>query len=142
MPRFYGVPKASGGAVVANVRIVGIPEAIRALTGKDAEAKLSLGALNRTAALAIEAKAKAYCPVITGNLQSSIHSEKMGVYDWEVVASSLEGDIAEKNWYEYAVFVENGTSAMAPRYFMRRAYEEVQPTVALGLAAIARRISV
>lgn len=142
MARLLGVPKQGGsGSVSANIRIIGIPEAIRKMTGKLAETKLSLGALNRNAAEHMKNLAVDFCPVVTGNLKSGIHVEKQGVYDWLVVASSMDGGVAEKNWYEYAGFVENGTSAMAPRFFMRRAYNETQPMVAVGLAAIARRIS-
>lgn len=137
---FAGKKGTGGGAVFSNVQIIGIPEAIRKLTGKAAYAKLQLGLLNRGAAEHMKNLAVEYCPYVTGNLKSGIKVEKNGSFDWTVSASSMEGTVGEKNWYEYAHFVENGTSKMAPRFFMQRAWVETRPLVDVELALLAKRI--
>lgn len=144
MARFVGVPKqtGTGGGVVSGARIIGVPQAINKLVGVERAARVQLGALASNAAKNIEIQAQNYCPVITGNLKSSIESHQVAPYTWEVTASSLNGDVPEKNGKEYAGFVENGTSQMSPRYFMRRAYNDVQPLVNAEIKAMAARISV
>lgn len=142
MAKFIGVPTQRGGAVVSGARIVGIPQAINKLVNTERAARVQLGALASNAAKNMENQAREHCPVITGNLRSSIKSYQVAPYSWEVTASSREGDVPEKNGKEYAGFVENGTSKMSPRYFMRSAYNDVQPLVNAEIKAMAARISV
>ncbi len=143
MPRFVGVPKQLGtaGGVRSGVQILGIPEAVAKLVSADKVVRLHLGELVADAALNMEREAKDNIHSITGNLKSGTFAQKVGSYSWEVVSSSLAGDNPDKNGKEYAGFVENGTSKMAPRYYMRNAYNEVQPLVNARLRVLAARIS-
>jgi HK97 gp10 family phage protein len=96
----------------------------------------------------VQQRAKDYVPIITGNLQSGILIAKGGRYDWEVTASSLDGDggqvrsdgSAAKNSYEYADFVEFGTSKMAPRRFMSRAFSDGRIVANAKLVQLAREL--
>ena len=106
----------TGGGVRSGIQIVGIPEAIAKLTTADKVIRLELGQLAADAALNMEREAKNNINSITGNLESGTYAQKVGSYTWEVISSSLEGDNPEKNGKQYAGFVENGTSNMAPRY--------------------------
>jgi HK97 gp10 family phage protein len=143
MARIIGVPKQLGGRVVSNVRILGVKEALVKLKLVSSTARLELGLLNAGAAKHMENLAKEYVPVITGNLRSSIHSAKLGPYNWEVIAASTEGTDPSgegKNQKEYAGFVEFGTSKMAPRFFMNRAYQDTRAIAVADLKLIAARI--
>lgn len=155
MARVYGVPKAAPGlggrrmgtggghAVGSNVRVVGVQEALIKLGLVNKVARIHLGMLSRVTAQSVEERAKQYVPVETGNLKSGISSHQVGPYTWQVIASSLEGaDPAGvgKNSYEYAGFVEFGTSKMAPRRFMTQAWNETTPEVRVGLQWIAREL--
>jgi HK97 gp10 family phage protein len=142
MARFIGVPKQLGsrGAVGANVRVIGVPEALIKLGLVNKIARIELGFLAHASGKAMEGRTAFYCPVITGNLRSSIKLTHTGPYSWFVSVASREGDVASKNDKEYAGFVEFGTSRMAPRFFMRRAYEETRVEAVVGLSIIARRL--
>jgi HK97 gp10 family phage protein len=88
----------------------------------------------------MEELAKEYVPTISGNLQSGIKSSKVAPYTYDVSASSLEGGVPEKNTKEYAGYVEFGTSKMAPRYFMTRAWRDTYPLAAAELRILAAKI--
>lgn len=144
MARFYGVPKSAGagGGVVSNVRIVGIPQLIAKLNLVANIARLEMGLTCSGAAHHMEALAKAKVPVVTGNLQSGIKTTKgAGPYNYEVSASSLEGNVAGKNTKEYAGYVEFGWSGHpTPEHFMTSAYEETRPIVYSDLQIIAAKL--
>jgi len=140
MARFIGLPHQTGRSVTANTRVLGVPAAVAKLRGTDAYVRLQLGLLVRNAALGVQAAAKAEVPVETGNLQSGIGVQQIGSYNWQVTASSLDGDNAEKNTKEYAGFVEYGRKGMAGRFFMTQAYQQVRPAVAARLQLLARQI--
>ena len=145
MARVIGLPHNLGtaGGVLSQVKVLGVSEAIAKLAAVDAKVKFELGALMYQTARSMGARAKENCPVITGNLKSSIKVQKAGPYSWEVSASSLDGTDPGgdgKNTYEYADFVEFGTSKMFGRHFMEQAYHDVLPVAQAGVAAIAARI--
>lgn len=139
MVQFRGTPKRGNG-VTSGVKVIGVPQALAKLKGVESVVRLDLGLLMLGAAKHMEERAKEYAPVITGNLRSGIQSKKIGSYTYEVTASTEEGEIQSKNYYEYADFVEFGTAHMEGRFFMTRAFQEVKPLVALELVGIARKL--
>lgn len=151
MARFIGLPKSintatlgrggGSGAIRSQVRILGIPQAIAKLRGVDSVVRLDLGLIMKGAAEFVEKRAKGYVPKITHNLESGIKTRKVASYSYDVTASSRDGDKTSKNWYEYAPFVEKGTSHMAGRFFMARAYEDVKPVVNAELAVLANKLT-
>lgn len=62
--------------------------------------------------LAIEADAKKLCPVRTGNLMRSIHTEK------------TDDEVSVGTPVEYAPFVEFGTSKMEAQPYLQPAFEK------------------
>jgi HK97 gp10 family phage protein len=144
MARLYGVAKQTGvgGGVLSNVRVVGVEQLIAKLNLVANVARLELGLMTKGAAEHMENLAKANVPVETGNLQSGIKTTKgAGPYQWEVSASSLDGNIGEKNQKEYAGYVEFGWSGHpAPEHFMTNAYEETMPIVYSDLKIIASKL--
>jgi HK97 gp10 family phage protein len=140
MALIRGLPKQTGGAVAGNVRVLGVQQAIAKLESVKRFAQLELGFTVTATAAIMETRAKEYVPVITGNLKSSIKTERVGPYDSVVTASSLEGNVEEKNDKEYAGFVEFGTSKMAGRFFMTKAWRESYPYAVGQLQALAARI--
>lgn len=79
----------------------------------------------RKTAYDIERDAKAFCPVDTGNLRSSISTESRGLY-------AEIGPTAD-----YAAYVEEGTSLMAPRAYMGPAYDRHAGELVTALEYIA-----
>ena len=142
MARVIGVPAQIGsrGFVSANVRVVGVRQALARLGLVSKVARLELGLLAAGAASMVHQRAQFYCPVITGNLKSSIKLMKLASYTYQVTAASTEGNNPNKNDKEYAGFVEFGTSRMAPRFFMRRAYQDMVPVAASDLRLIAAKL--
>ena len=69
----------------------------------------------RAGSLLIENDAKGYSPVRTGNNRRSIHSD---VVDGGSVISAKIGPSTD-----YGIYLEFGTRRMAPRPFMRPAFE-------------------
>lgn len=63
--------------------------------------------------------ARANAPVDTGNLRAGIHGST------DVSHIRVVGEVVSSA--EYSVYVENGTSRMAPQPFMRPAQEAVTP---------------
>jgi len=152
MARFIGLPHRTGagvlgktggsGAITAKVRILGVTQALAKLRGVDSVARLNLGLMMKGAAEFIEKRAKENLAPhhVTGNLESGIKTQKVASYSYNVTASSRDGDVQDKNWYEYAPFVEEGTSHMPGVHFMARAYEDVKPLVAVELKAMASKL--
>ena len=79
----------------------------------------------RKVAMDTQADAQAFVPVDTGNLRSSINTTTQGLRA-EVAATA-----------EYAGFVENGTSRMAPRPYMGPATERNTPVFREAMARLA-----
>lgn len=132
-----------GGGVLgsrAGVRVLGLPEAVAKLRGVDSVVRLELGLTMARAAKFMQATAQSLAPYETGNLKSGIKTNKMGPYEHDVTASSLDGTNDEKNGKEYAGFVENGTSVMEGSYFMTRAFDHTVPIVQAEIYALARKI--
>lgn len=140
MTSFSGRPSQTGLSVTSAVKVLGVPEVLAKLRGAQSVSRLELGKLNMNLALHMRSKAVDNIHSITGNLAQGTKVVKIGFYSWEVTSSSLEGGVSEKNQKEYAGFVENGTSRMAPRYYMRRAWQGVQPEAAAGLYRIGKLI--
>jgi HK97 gp10 family phage protein len=72
----------------------------------------------------IEADAKAYCPVDTGNLRGSISA------DYGVLSAEI-GPTAE-----YGIWVEGGTARMAPQPYMGPAFDRREPEFVAAIAAL------
>jgi len=142
MARFIGKPSSSAAGVASKVRVLGLPQALAKLKGVDSVVRLDLGLAMKGAAEFMERKAKENLAPhrVTGNLEQGIKTQKVASYSYNVTASSMDGSVAEKNWYEYADFVEEGTSFMEGVHFMRDAYEDVKPLIAIELQAIARKL--
>lgn len=73
-------------------------------------------------------EAQAFCPVDTGNLRSSI--------DFTVIG--LTGEFGARA--EYADYVENGTSVMAPQAFVGPAFDRQQPIFATAVESLADEV--
>jgi HK97 gp10 family phage protein len=74
------------------------------------------GAVVRKAALDIEANAKSFSPVDTGNLKNSISASELNALMWIV------GTVVE-----YGIHQEYGTVNQSGQAFMRPAVERVRP---------------
>lgn len=135
-----GVP--GGHGVVSNVRVFGVEECLIKLGLVNKVARIHLGYLAHASAenVAERARENIYKPGNTGNLASGTKAEQEGPYMWTVTSSSMEGDVAEKNSYEYASYVEFGTSTTGTDYpsfaYMTRAYNETLPEVVAALKII------
>lgn len=125
---------------IISYKVIGAPELIAKFRAINQIAARDLGLIMFRSAQFMVKTAIANCPVITGNLASSIKAGKLGVYSWEVTASSLEGNIPEKNTKEYANFVEEGTSKMAGRWFMKRAFAATEPFTNSQVAILAAKL--
>lgn len=84
----------------------------------------------RKTAMDIEADAKMFAPVDTGNLRASI-----GHTDLAVTAGALETVIGPTA--EYGAFVEFGTSRMAPHAYMGPALDRRTPGFVSALEQVA-----
>jgi hypothetical protein len=148
MARVIGLPKTGalgrtrsghfgGTSVVSRFRVLGVPETLIKLGLVNKIARVELGFLTGEVARRIAATAKENINNITGNLESGTYAEKGKTpYTWYIVSSSMAGNNPEKNYYEYAGYVEFGTSKMAPRMYMTRAYRTHLPDAVAGLKAI------
>ena len=102
---------------------------------KNVQKNICVGA-NRAAAAAIAKSAKQKAPVRSGVLKRSIKVKKQRTKNKNIVRHAVQaggkvkwrakGEKHEGDAY-YAVFVEFGTSKMAPEPFMRPAFEEQGP---------------
>lgn len=99
---------------------MGSGDEIRRMANRFAAAPAKATALIRTATVKTTidtaADARRNAPVDTGYLQSSIATEYE--FSGEGVTGSVEAGA------NYAVFVENGTSRMAPQPYMRPAFDK------------------
>jgi HK97 gp10 family phage protein len=71
--------------------------------------------------------AEADFPVKTGRLRNSIQGSDDSIYSVETSNSSIKGTVGTN--VPYAVFVEFGTSRMAPRYYFTAGFEGAKPLV-------------
>lgn len=83
----------------------------------------------RKTALDIEANAKVIVPVDTGNLKASIGTS----FEWD--SNGFGAEIGPTAFY--GIFVEKGTSRMAPRAFMGPSLDRYSPGLAEALAQLA-----
>lgn len=130
---------------LVSVEVLGAPELIAKFRAVSQIAARDLGYIMYRSAIFCREAAISNCPVVTGNLASSIKESKLGVYSWEVTASSLEGSDPAgtgKNSKEYASFVEYGTSRMSGRFYMRAAYNATVPFTNAQVAALAAKLQV
>lgn len=77
----------------------------------------------------IEADAKRFCPVDTGNLRNSISTDSV------LSGGGLSAEIGPTA--EYAAYVEYGTSKMAPRAYMGPAFDRHAGQLVTALEHIA-----
>jgi HK97 gp10 family phage protein len=134
-----GSTQAVRGA--AGVRVYGIEETVARLSRINTVTRIEIGFLMKGAAAEIEHLAIEKAPEATGNLKASIQASQVGPYTHIVVADTTLGPVPEKNYYEYAGYVEFGTSKMDARPFMAPAAEEVEPMVMAEIHRIAARIT-
>lgn len=73
-------------------------------------------------------EAQAFAPVDTGNLRNSISWERRG----------LSGEFGATA--DYAPYVEEGTSRMAPQAFVGPAFDRQQPVFFTAIEALAKEI--
>lgn len=73
-------------------------------------------------------EAQAFAPVDTGNLRNSISWERRG----------LAGEFGATA--DYALYVEEGTSRMAPHAFVGPAFDRQQPVFMTAIEALAKEI--
>jgi len=99
------------------------------MAGQRAGARVS--AVVRKSAAQVEAEAKMFAPVDTGNLRNSIGTDIVTDGRSNVVEAQV-GPAAS-----YGLFVEMGTSRMAPRAFLGPAFDRAQPDFLTALAQVA-----
>lgn len=95
-----------------------------------ARAGAAVSVVVRKTALRVEAEAKAFAPVDTGNLRNSISGE---------ITSDGRSDAVEAvvgPTASYGAFVEFGTSRHGPQAFMGPAFDRAQPDFLAALAQI------
>lgn len=133
---------ATAGArgVGGGVRVLGVEECLIKLGLVNKVARIHLGYLVHKAAEDIAEQARENIHDVTGNLSSGTKAAPAGPYHWTVTSSSMAGDVAGKNNYEYAGYVEFGTSKTGHDFpsfaYMTRAYQAELPDIAAGLKVI------
>lgn len=85
----------------------------------------------RKTALDIEREAKAFAPVDTGNLRSSIGR------DVEVSGDAIEAEIGPTA--HYGIYLEHGTSRMAPHAFLGPALDRATPPFLSAMEQVVTR---
>jgi len=135
-----GISTAGSRGIGTRVQIFGVEECLIKLAQVNKVARIELGYLAHKSAEMIRDQAKENINDQTGNLSSGTKAEQQGPYNWAVTSSSMEGDIPEKNSYEYAGYVEYGTSKTGHSYpsfaYMTRAYQATLPDIMAGLRVI------
>jgi HK97 gp10 family phage protein len=133
--------KVIGGG---GVQVVGVPELIAKLNAMNTIARVEVGYMMSQAAAFITMAAIDFAPERTGNLKTSIQPAKIGPYTWVIVADTTTGSDPgqeSKNSYEYAGYVEYGTSRTPAQPFMAPAVQLGNAEVAASLAALASRLN-
>lgn len=102
------------------------------LEGASRSAARDAGRLLRETAVDVEATAKGFAPVRTGNLRRSITHEVRNV------PSGAEAVVGTD--VEYAPYVEFGTSKMAPHAYLGPALDRHEPDFAARLSRIVEDI--
>jgi hypothetical protein len=145
-----GYSRSGTGGISTNVKVIGVPNAIRKLKLVGSVAGRDTGYIIYTTALGIQELAQdiVHSPSHPGpagpgegHLQKGIRAIKVGKYDWIVTASSVEGGADD----EYAGYEEFGatTKGGAPyggHPYMRPAAAAALPNARLKLAALARKL--
>lgn len=88
----------------------------------------------RATAARVEAEAKQFAPVDTGNLRSSIGTDIVG----DSRSAAVEAQVGPTA--TYGRFVELGTSRMAPRAYLGPAFDRAQPGFVAALEQIAGEV--
>lgn len=133
----------AGGLPSGNITVVGGPQLAAKFKGMGSYVGLRLGHATYELAVITQTQAIQHAPVDTGNLQTSIWPEKDGPYSWSVIADTREGaDPAGvgKNDYEYANFVEYGTSKMPAKPFMRPAFAYAAKVAPLKMQQLGKEL--
>lgn len=87
----------------------------------------------RKTAMDVERDAKAFCPVDTGNLRNSISTSTTGDGRFKTMTAEI-GPTAE-----YGIYVELGTSRMAPEAYLGPAFDRHAHELETALAAVAAK---
>jgi HK97 gp10 family phage protein len=69
-------------------------------------------------------------PVVTGELQSSIHGEMTGPLTYTTTADS-----------DHAIFVEEGTSRMSGQHQLAQAFNQIASEIAVDAPAVLRKVT-
>jgi HK97 gp10 family phage protein len=127
----------------SGVKVFGVAELLAKLEGINRIARIHVGFMMGAAAEFIKVAAIAAAPERTGNLKTSILASKVGPYTWKVVADTTTGSDPGgegKNAYEYAGYVEYGTSRTPAQPFMAPAVKAGEAEIAVSLRALAAEI--
>jgi len=113
---------------VASVEIYGINQLMARLAQMQEALESSTADALREVAAQMRDDAKAFCPVDTGSLRSSIRVQafakpKTHFYNVGISAGGYVTNPKTKKKVNYASHVEFGTSRQRPQPFMRPAYE-------------------
>jgi len=100
-----------------DVKIYGIKETLAALDGLEKTFIPKIVAAMQKCVLKVEADAKKMCPVRTGRLRASISSAIAAI-----TRDVIQGQVGAA--VHYAIYVELGTSKMAPRPYLYPALEK------------------
>lgn len=103
------------------------------LSGAGARVGAGAAQVVRASAYRVEAEAKAFAPVDTGNLRNSIGTDIAG----DGRSGAIEAQVGPTA--AYGVFVELGTSRTAPAAFMGPALDRVEPDFVAALEQVAAR---
>lgn len=101
------------------------------LSGAGARVGAAVSVVVRASARRLEAEAKQFAPVDTGNLRSSIGTDLVGDGRSDTMAAEV-GPTAS-----YGAFVEFGTSRQAPAAYMGPAFDRAVPSFTDALAQVA-----
>jgi len=101
------------------------------LSGAGARVGAGAAQVVRASAYRVEAEAKAFAPVDTGNLRNSIGTDLIG----DGRGASIEAQVGPTA--NYGAFVELGTSRMAPHAYLGPALDRAEPDFVAAIEQIA-----